>query len=91
MKTVYKFPFTVQDEICLQMPKGAQILSVQMQHGVPVIWALVDPDRDTPVVERQFHLAGTGHPLPNALGKFVGTFQMMNGDLVLHLFERLGS
>lgn len=91
MKTVYKYPFPPKDAFCLDMPAGAEILSVQLQRGTPTIWALVNPDRDIPVVERRFHLVGTGHPLPNALGKFIGTFQGMGGNIAFHLFEGLGS
>jgi len=89
MKTVYKYKVNPEDSFCIRMPAGAEVLTVQMQHGVPHIWALVNPDRDIPVVARRFHLVGTGQPFPNALGKFIGTFQILEVNLVLHLFEEL--
>ena len=89
MKKIYKYQIAITDEIYLSMPKGAQVLSVQVQHDIPVIWALVDPD--APVVERHFHLEATGHQLPDLMGRFIGTIQILEGDLVFHLFERFGS
>ncbi len=50
----------------------------------PFIWALVDTD--APEEARVFHVRGTGHPA-DALGRYVGTFQIDGGALVFHLFE----
>lgn len=32
MKTVYKYPLEVNDEVTVMMPKGAMVLSVQVQN-----------------------------------------------------------
>ena len=84
--TIWKFPLTVvDDQIIIEMPKGAQVLSIQMQRDIPTIWALVNPQ--APKEQRKFRLAGTGHLIKEA-GEFLyhGTFQM-TGNLVFHLFE----
>lgn len=86
-KTVYKYavgdgPFE------LEMPKGAQILSVHTQKGVPQLWALVNPD--APKVTRRFLLCGTGHTLEkdsHDRWDFIGTFLVHGDSLVFHLFE----
>ena len=87
--TIFKFPFEIVDKLVLTMPKGAKVLSVQMQSNQPCLWAIVD--KGAPMETREFRLAGTGHDLPddailNTM-KFIGTFQMYGGSLIFHLFE----
>lgn len=88
MKTIWKFPLHIVDTVEIQMPRGAEILSVATQFGTPCIWATVDPA--APVVTRRLYVRGTGHALRAADGagvRFVGTFFMHNGGLVFHLFD----
>lgn len=73
------------DKQVIEMPAEAEILSVQMQHDRPVIWALVDPKHYTE--GRTLFMRGTGHSVGPEVGRFVGTFQMQGGGLVFHLFE----
>ena len=87
MKTIWKYCVQVEDRFEVQMPKGAEVITVQMQGDVPCIWALVDPAQE--MEPRRFRLAGTGHSLPDNINLFgyLGTFQP--GALVFHLFEIL--
>jgi hypothetical protein len=85
MHTVWKYPFEVQDSFALLMPAGAQVLAVQVQGDQPVLWALADPAG--PREYRSFVLAGTGHPLPGEPGRYIGTFQLLGGRFVGHLWE----
>lgn len=85
MRTIWKFTLEVTDQQTLLMPAGAQILSVQVQHGAPQLWAAVDSD--SPLESRSFEIFGTGHWLPPRLGAFVGAFQISGGTLVFHVFE----
>lgn len=90
MKTIWKYKLDVNDNVFIEMPKGAQVLSVQIQDGAPCIWALVDPDAKKE--KRLFEVLGTGHTMPEDMGinrAFIGTFQLWAGRLVFHLFERL--
>src|SRR5262245_16240690 len=84
---IWKFPFqNIGYHITLDMPEGARPLCVQIQDNMPCVWALVDPGN--PKRPRRFRLAGTGHPIePEDVGRYVGTFQMQNGELVFHLFD----
>lgn len=86
MKSVYKYPVSSDDYFQLDMPYGAEILSVQVQQGNPYIWALVDKKEDL-MVTRKFRLARTGHPISETNLSFIGTFQLDDGYLVFHLFE----
>lgn len=88
MATIWKFPIEVTDEISLEMPRGAEILSLHTQHGNPVVWALCDPDQ--PNETRKLAVFGTGHRVPpNDALKFIGTFLFRRETLVFHVFERL--
>jgi hypothetical protein len=85
MRRIYKYYFEVMDETPVQMPKGAEILAVQMLKGHPCIWAEVNPDAK--VETRILCIRGTGHTLKGNEGRYIGTFQAMGGDLVLHVYE----
>lgn len=85
MKTIWKYPLPTAGAPSLYMPAGAQILSLQVQGGVPCLWALVDPSRTQET--RFFHIVGTGHELADNPGIYVGTFQVEGGEFVFHLFE----
>lgn len=86
MRTVYKYPIPVRDEIILDLPAGAEVIHVDQQDEQTMLWALVDPD--APKVFRRFRLAETGHPLgDDDVLHHVGSYMLMNGALVFHLFE----
>lgn len=67
------------------MPFGAQILSVALQDGKPVIWALVCPIE--PPVIRKFNIMLTGEEIDNKPGQFVGTLLYDEGRYVEHVFD----
>ncbi len=78
--TVHKYPLELTDLQQVEMPAMATILTVQVQNGQPVLWALVTP-ANLPN-RRTIRLVGTGHPIDMA-GRYIATIQ-----LVLHAFER---
>ena len=84
---IYKYPFEVTGLVKIAMPANAQILTVQTQHETPCIWAIVDTEHT--METRTFHVFGTGHSLDIDLlrSKYIGTFQLLNGQFVGHLFE----
>jgi len=84
---VLKYQITPDDYFELDLPFGAEILSVQSQFEIPCIWVLCDST--LPYEIRKFRMAGTGHLInedPSQL-IFIGTFQLGNGSLVFHVFE----
>ena len=90
MKTIWKFAIPLGDLVSIAMPRGAKIIHVANQFGMPTIWALVDPAE--PWVTREFRFAGTGHLIhDHHLGKHAGSFFMEGGSLVLHIFETQAS
>lgn len=83
MRTIYKYTLPVTDIARADMPAGAKVLTVQVQRGEVCIWALVDPSNREET--RRFRIAGTGHPIDDDVGSFIGTVQL--GALVFHIFN----
>lgn len=84
-KTIWKFQIEPNDIIKVDMPIGAEVLTVQTQFEQPCIWAIVNPKAKTET--RTFRMADTGHPVNENVKKYIGTFQLMSGQLIFHLFE----
>ena len=85
MAMIYKYPLA-PGHTELRMPKGAQVLTVQLQNGNPCMWVKVDPGAEQE--DRAFDVYGTGHDMPDDPRMiYVGTFQMDRGALVWHVFD----
>ncbi|MFA5048642.1 MAG: hypothetical protein WC516_06480 [Patescibacteria group bacterium] len=68
------------------MPKGAEVLSVGVQFGKDVcLWVKINTDNE--LEDRKFNIYGTGHPIYKTDQRFIGTFQLFNGEGIFHLFE----
>jgi hypothetical protein len=67
----------------LYIPQFAEVLTVQIQDGVPQMWVLVDPTQSC--VETIFRIIGTGEEFESDNLKYVATFQM--SWMVWHVFE----
>ncbi len=85
-RTIYKYDLTIGTlgEAHL-LSAGAKILAFGNQRETCVIWAEIDPD--APKVRRQFVVYGTGHPMPDNPGIYIGTALFAGGALVLHAYE----
>ena len=85
---VWKFEIPIADEFMFPMPGGARILDVQMQHGLPQMWALIEEGVE--LETRRFRLLGTDgldvYPSPGYELIHIGTFQH-EPAFVFHLFE----
>jgi len=86
--TIWKYPLVIDDSQTLDLPVGARVLSVQFQREILWCWALVDPHAS--IRPRVICMYGTGHPVPVVHGRFIGTVQQFNGNLVWHVFEEVG-
>jgi len=90
-KIIYKYTIAMDDIFVINLPEQAEILTVQVQHGTPQLWALIDPTKQKK--EHVFRLAGTGHPIVyngDEQYNYINSFQLHNGNLIFHLFEILG-
>jgi hypothetical protein len=85
-KVIHKYPIpSFNSEI--QMPVGAEILTVQMQHDRPTIWASHWVGVQTEF--RRFKIVATGQefdPYEHGNMEYLGTVQVPSG-LVWHVFE----
>lgn len=87
MKTIWNYPFHVNDTVALEMPKEARFLPTVATIGgnMLVVWAEVDPDQSTET--RILYVVGTGNPIPEHPKQYLGTAIM--GPLVWHVYEQL--
>jgi len=87
-KTIWKFPLQVADEQIVQMPKNAEILTIQAQKGDAYLWAIVNPDNA--LEDRIILCRGTGHEIQSEFNiKYISTCQFYEGDIIFHYFERI--
>lgn len=84
MRTIYKYPLVITDKQTLTLPANAEVLTVAAQHGQPCIWALVDTDAELKPCE--ISMRGTGMPCFHTRGDYIGTAQLLDGKMVLHVF-----
>ena len=87
MISIWKFNLQTIDKQVIEMPVGAELLTVQIQNGEPCLWARVD--NNEMLEQRQIAIHGTGHELPDTTRKYIGTYQMAGGGLIFHVFESL--
>lgn len=85
--TIWKLQFKIADTQEIELPAGARILCVQIQHGIPCLWALVNPDNER--ITRTLYVRGTGHPCGEEIERstYIGTIQLYTGSLIFHVFE----
>jgi hypothetical protein len=83
MQTIWKY--TLLPDQTLEMPAGAQVLTVREQGATIALWAKVDTL--APTEKRRFVVFGTGHEMPGLALVYIGTAMLQGGALVLHAFE----
>lgn len=86
MNTIYKY--LVQPGLTwLRLPAGAEFLTVQVQHNEPQMWFQLDPEEKL-ADKRCFQAVATGEVFESKpTDKYLGTFQLMGGAIVFHLYE----
>lgn len=88
MITVYKYPLMNGGRFSIGLPEGAVPLTVQLQHGMPTLWAKVDTEADAkPYLVT---VVGTGHEIKpeDAESDYLGTIMLDDGVFVFHYFGR---
>lgn len=88
MRRIFKYRLKSPGATTLSMPRGAEVLGVQLQAGDLAVWAMVDPA--LPPEDRRLVVVGTGHQLPDSMASrerypYLGTVQA--SALVWHVFE----
>ncbi len=82
--TIWKYELKTIDEQTIDMPFDAKALCVDVQYGKPCMWAMVNPSR--PKVARRVWIRGTGHDFEEPVGTYIGSFQLLDGRFVGHVF-----
>lgn len=85
MRRIYKYPIPFHVNGVIRLPKNWGALSYQLQHGVPTLWASVDPEED--VLGYEFVWLATGDDIPYNFA-YQHTFQ--DGAEVWHLYINTG-
>lgn len=91
MKRIFKYALRTTDIQIVHMPKDAEVLTVQVQNGIPCIWAIVG--ESDPLVRMEVETFGTGRTMPESPlrnRKYIGTYQLDDGRIVFHVFVRVG-
>lgn len=83
-RTIWKFPLEVTDYQEIKAPAG-RLLHVAVQAGVLCAWAEVTPGVPDDTIG--IHIHGTGHPLSDDRGEYLGTFMLRGGALVFHAYS----
>jgi hypothetical protein len=95
MKAIWKFPLHTSGAFRVDMPKGAEVLSVGFQHEKLFLWAIVDvPEGFRGEVEfesepRIFWMALTGQQIDlRAQGaKLIGRAGAFDDTFIVHVFD----
>jgi len=93
-RTVHKYALAMPHDLGapaqVELPVGAEVLTVATQHNEPRLWALVDPE-EVRTEWRKILVLGTGWDALDVAGWcYVSTFQIDGGRLVFHVFQKLG-
>lgn len=90
-RTIWKYPFHVNDSVVIEMPIGAKIIpfvgGAMPYDDMLFIWAEVDPEAERE--DRVLHVVGTGNPMPQRPMRHIGTCP--NGRFVWHVYEAIQS
>ena len=102
VSVIHKHKVPPGGDFHLLLPRDSEILSVQMQRGEPVMWVLCPANAE--IEERNFVLFPTGatfetRRMISVVGAiseglfeeylgYIDTFQVHDGSLVFHLFEK---
>ena len=85
MRKIYKYELPVDGGIITIKQCIIKILNIQEQNGIPMMWAIVDPDNEV-VEPLEITAIGTGWELPTGLDDYLGTAQDEYG-FVWHYFS----
>jgi len=86
VKIIHKQKLSMDYEFALIMPKGAEILSAQVQHNHGVIWYSGDTMCEE-LESRRFKQFVTGDPFSEGGLFYIATLIYDGGNFVHHLYE----
>lgn len=87
--TIHKAVLQPADVQEIMVPEGAEMLSAGEQFNNICVWYRCNPAK--PLQARKLAIVGTGHPVPDESGRFLGTAAMHGGEFMFHIFEQAQS
>lgn len=85
MRTVWKFPLAIVNRQSIKIPTTNEFLCVQMQRGIPCIWAKVDPYSIETFIWVVIH--ETEHDVSDTEDMtYLGSFQTADGNVIFHVW-----
>ncbi len=90
MEKIHKYKLETTDIQHIEMPAFARILCVQVQNKEPHLWAIFDDVQEQCKHTRTIEIIGTGNQTTGTSRKYIGTYQLADGQLVFHVFEYTG-
>jgi hypothetical protein len=88
MKTIHKYHLALAEVQVIEVPQGAQFLTVQMQGERLCVWAIVDTTHQN--AHESFVIVGTGALLPDTSNwQYMETVQQYDGRFVWHVFRAI--
>jgi hypothetical protein len=87
MKTIYKYMVTFGDKTEFSAPSDFKALSLQMQNGVPCIWAIVDTQAEMKTYT--VYCLNTGETMLLGMilnSQYLGTVVLPREGLVKHFY-----
>lgn len=89
MQRIYKYEMPDSNDFYLELPIGAQFLSLQLQNGKPMMWFLIIDPAEAQSFYTHFCVVGTGQQVPSWHGvrlQYLDTIQI--DGFVWHLFQK---
>lgn len=85
MRKIIKYALPIQRKFTIHLPRDAELLTVDVEHGNPCLWAIVEEDE--PWEPHVLLMVKTGESIaePITLAQHVGTFT--RDETTLHVFE----
>ena len=86
MYTIHKFPLQIRPIQIIEVPQGAEFLSVHNQDELIAVWFRCDPSKPTEYRTMLIIMTGSAAPPPEQ-SRFIGTVLLDHGTFVAHIFE----
>lgn len=86
MRRIFKYELTIEDRQVIKTFVSFEPLSIKVQNGKPVLYAIVDDETEAQSVRIETY--GTGFAIEPYTSKaeYVGSYLLQEGTLVFHVF-----
>lgn len=90
MLIIYKYPLFLDSWQSLELPKGYQILDIQIQRDITFLWAMID-NQELELEKITIMIIGTGQPGLQKIDqeKYKHLKTVQQGYFVWHIFQYL--